>query len=243
MQEPPDKQFNILGDIMAEPIKVAILDRNQSFVFSYLYCLKDKENVEVIGSVNYAEELFPFLAENPIDVLITGINFPTSRELPNLYPVHILIPKLLEKYPDLIILVISNQCHSVTIKAIMEAGARGYILKEDNQSICNLGEIIQTVYSGDVHFSQEVFQTLFQKFSTELPITTRQLQALTLCATYPGETTADLASRLGIADSTFRNLLSRTYLKLGVRNRTSAITEARRKNLIPPDTPTNPPRN
>ena len=116
----------------------------------------------------------------------------------------------------------------------MDAGASGYILKDDNKSIRKIGQIIETIHGGDVHFSQKVYRQLHKKLSKEPTLTQRQLQALSLCAAYPDDTSAELAIRLGVANSTFRNLLSRAYVSLGVRNRASAIAAARRQNLITP---------
>jgi len=79
---------------------------------------------------------------------------------------------------------------------------------------------------------------MFKKLPKESTPTVRQLEVLSLCASYPDATSAELANRLGIANSTFRNLLSEAYLRLDVRNRTSAIAKARQLGLISPETPT-----
>jgi len=42
-----------------------------------------------------------------------------------------------------------------------------------------------------------------------------------------------LSERLGISGSTLRNLLSGTYLRLGVRTRAAAIAKAQRLGFIP----------
>jgi len=219
---------------MVNKIRVAILDDHQGIIDGYLYRLQSKENIEVVATANYGEELEPMLAERIVDVLLLDIEVPTAWDNPNPYPILHLIPKLLDQYPRLNILAISMYCQATLTKAVMDAGASGYILKDDNTSIKNMGEVIQTIYGGDVHFSNLIYQQLFKKLAQEPTLTQRQLQALSLCAAYPDETTAELANRMEVANSTFRNLLSRSYFNLGVRNRTSAIAEARRQNLITP---------
>ena len=64
------------------------------------------------------------------------------------------------------------------------------------------------------------------------------MEVLSLCAAYPDANTAELASKLFITNSTVRNLLSETYLKLNVRNRSAAIAKAHQVGLLPPDVPT-----
>ncbi len=66
----------------------------------------------------------------------------------------------------------------------------------------------------------------------DAPLTPRQQQALSLAAAYPDHTSAELALRLGVAQSTARNLLSGAYLRLGVRSRAAAVAKARHLGLI-----------
>jgi DNA-binding CsgD family transcriptional regulator len=56
-------------------------------------------------------------------------------------------------------------------------------------------------------------------------LTPRQFEVLSLCAAYPNGTSAELAGRLGVSSSTFRNVLSSAYLRLGVRTRNAAIAQ------------------
>lgn len=54
-----------------------------------------------------------------------------------------------------------------------------------------------------------------------------------LCASFPDESTSTLAKRMGVANSTMRNLLSTAYVRLHVRTRAGAITRLEDMNLIP----------
>jgi DNA-binding CsgD family transcriptional regulator len=60
---------------------------------------------------------------------------------------------------------------------------------------------------------------------------------LSLAAAYPNITTLALAERMHIAPSTVRNLLSKAYKRLHVRNRSAATEKARRLGLIAPHLP------
>jgi DNA-binding CsgD family transcriptional regulator len=57
-----------------------------------------------------------------------------------------------------------------------------------------------------------------------------------MCAAYPDASTAELADKMNISHSTMRNLLSGTYIKLNVRNRTAAILRAQQLGLLLPGT-------
>lgn len=76
----------------------------------------------------------------------------------------------------------------------------------------------------------------YAKSSRAIPLTSRRTEALSLSAAYPNLTTAELAKKLGVANSTMRNLLSEVYMRLQVSSRTAAIDKARRLGLLAPDT-------
>jgi DNA-binding NarL/FixJ family response regulator len=222
---------------MPKKIKVAILDDHQSIVDGYCYRLAGSPMVELAGTLCYGAEIEPFLGNTPVDVLLLDVNVPTNPENPNPYPILHLIPNLLERYPDLVILVISMHNQRTLVQAVIDAGASGYIVKDDRESIQQLGNIIQLVAGGGVYFSRQVHKLLEKRKPVGEDIshalTPRQLEVLSLCVAYPGSTTSDLASILGVQNSTVRNLLSSAYLRLEVTNRAAAIAKARQMGLIP----------
>jgi DNA-binding NarL/FixJ family response regulator len=124
------------------------------------------------------------------------------------------------------------------IKAVVEAGASGYILKDDQETIRELGSVVRAVAGGGVHFSQGAYRHLKSPTPDGPALTQRQLEALSLCSAYPDVTTGELARRLGVAHSTLRNLLSGVYLRLEVHSRMAAVAKANQLGLI---TPPNPP--
>ena len=125
------------------------------------------------------------------------------------------------------------------IRSILEAGTKGYILKDDFASVRNLGSIIETLAKGGTYMSNRVSEIIFSSHIEESTLTTRELEVLSLCAAYPDESTGDLADRLEIANSTVRNFLHKIYIKLQVHGRAAAILKAQEKGLLPSTEPTN----
>lgn len=218
---------------MNSKIKVAILDDHQSIVDGYLYRLDHLSEIEVVATAAFGEELEPMLKKHAVDVLILDVEVPNAPNDPNPYPILHVIPNLLQRYPALHVIVISMHNRHTLIKAVMEAGASGYILKDDRESILHLDAVIGTIAKGGIHFSQQAYQQL-KKHHEDSELTARQLEALSLCAAYPDASTAELAKRLAIAHSTLRNLLSAAYTKLDVRTHAAAIIKARQLGLITP---------
>ena len=223
---------------MAEPIRVVILDDHQSIVDGYCYRLSNVPEIRIAGTLAYGASVEPFLADNPADVLLLDVNVPTAADNPNPYPILHLIRRLLELYPDLAILVISMHNQRTLIQAVLEAGASGYIVKDDRDSIRQLASVIISIANGGVFFSQQAHQQLVRRQidpgEANQLLTPRQLEVLSLCSAYPGSTTAELARQLGVENSTVRNLLSSAYVRLNVNNRAAALAKARQAGLILP---------
>jgi two-component system nitrate/nitrite response regulator NarL len=218
---------------MKSKIQLTIMDDHQSIIDGYLYRLSKVPEIEVIATLSYGDELEPALKEHPTDVVLLDVEVPISQKNENPYPILHAIPKLLQLYPDLAVLVISMHTGRGLIRAVVEAGASGYILKDDSQRIQELGKVIISIAEGGVCFSDRALKAFLTK--NEEPLTVRQLEALSLCASYPNSKTAELAHKMKVANSTVRNLLASAYLKLGVHTRAAAIAKARQLGIITPD--------
>jgi DNA-binding NarL/FixJ family response regulator len=133
------------------------------------------------------------------------------------------------------ILAISVHNQAVLIQSLVDAGVSGYILKDDYESIRQLPKIIFLIASGGVYFSEVAYKQLRQRESgiTNPILSPRQIEALSLCAAYPDDSTSELAERLEVAGSTLRNLLSGAYERLGVRTRAAAIAKVQKMGMIP----------
>lgn len=221
---------------MTPPIRVAILDDHQAIMDGYLYRLSGAEDIAVLATLVVGEALEPLLEKQPVDVLILDVQVPTSASNPNPYPLLYLLPKLIDQYPAMNVLVISMHCQRTLVRSILEAGASGYILKDDRAAMLDLPAIIRMVNNGGVVYSPQVASLLREHLGEEaLLLTPRQAEVLAYCAAYPEISTAEIARDLHIANSTVRNLLSGAYLRLDVPNRAAAISKARQLGIITPD--------
>ncbi len=227
---------------MSKTIKVAILEDHQSIIDGYLYRLKESDEIEVVGVLNYGEGLDRLLQSQPVDVLIMDVNVPSRPDNLNPFPALHITPRIIQENPNLNILVISILTQRTLIQALVECGISGYIFKQDGDSIRQLSKIVTIIANHGIYFSHEAHENLrLEKASQASPaLTARQLEALSLCAAYPDCSTAEIAKRMKIANSTLRNLLSSAYLRLDVRTRAAAIARLQIKGIIPPNTTENP---
>ena len=222
---------------MSKKIRVMILDDHQNIVDGYVFRLNQFPQIEVVKTLFFGDDLEPALAKQPVDVLLLDVSVPAGPDNPNPYPILSIIPRLLQTYPDINILVVSMHAERGLIRAVMEAGASGYILKDDQSSARDLGSVVLSVAGGGIYFSPKAHQLYArsQGGGSDGGLSVRQLEALSLCVTYPDDTTAQLAKRMAVANSTLRNLLSGAYVRLEVHTRVAAIAKARQLGLITPE--------
>lgn len=220
----------------SEKIRVAILDDHQSSLDSYTFRLSAKGNIDIVGTAGFGNDLQPMLESKPVDVLVLDVGVPNSAEDRNPYPILHVLPILRKAYPQMSILVISMHDQRNLVKAVLDAGASGYILKEDREAIIQLAEAVTLVNTGGVYLSQRLRSLLTsagEQSDVQL-LSARQKEALSLAAAYPDISTDELGTRLNIAPSTMRNLLSKAYRRLHVRSRAAATEKARALGLITP---------
>lgn len=205
------------------PIKIAIFEDHQSIIDGYLYRLSRNPGMQIVSTALYGADLEPMLASQDVDVLLLDVHLPTSLENRAPFPILQTIPRIYKQFPNLRILVISMSTETTLIQALVNAGVRGYIFKDDQESIQKLSTIVEIIANGGMYFSQAA-QQLSRKASVEIPtLTQRQIEILSMCAKWPDITTAEIAARLQIADSTVRNSLTQAYFRLGVHTRAAAL--------------------
>ena len=218
---------------MTNPIRVALLEDDLTTLDNYRHRLSQAPPLVVVGAARAWSELEALLADAPVDVALLDLSVPTSPDNAAPYPVLTALPGLLQAHPALHALVIARHTDRSLIGAVLETGVSGYLLKDDVEMLDALAAVVMTVAGGGLVFSPNAFHSLPRRGPRSGPrLTARQQEALALSAAYPDAPLAELAQRLGVMNSTARNLLSGAYLRLGVRNRASAVSRARQLGLI-----------
>jgi DNA-binding NarL/FixJ family response regulator len=115
----------------------------------------------------------------------------------------------------------------VEIQRALEAGARGYLLK--NMPPRELVEVIRQVHAGKKGIATEVAAHLAEHMSDE-ELTTREVEVLRQVA--GGNRNRDIAERLFISEETVKVHIKHVMDKLGAKDRTQAIAIAVRRGII-----------
>ena len=127
------------------------------------------------------------------------------------------------------VLVLTTYDTQADIVAAVEAGALGYLLKDAPEQV--LHDAVVATAAGRRTLSPEVAASLAERVSRPAEaLSPREIEILRALATGAGN--RELAKRLFISEATVKTHLVHIYQKLGVENRTAAITAARGRRLI-----------
>ena len=129
---------------------------------------------------------------------------------------------ILKKYPDARILLLTTFFDDEYIIQALKLGAKGYLLKQDYESIL---PALEAVYSGQSVFGKEIISKIpglissSSKFDYTLyDINEREINIIELIA--DGLSNKEIAAKLFLSEGTIRNYLSQILEKLGLHNRT-----------------------
>ncbi len=147
-------------------------------------------------------------------------------ELPNVQGERA-IALLRDRFPGTSIVIFSAYAGEERVRAAVDAGARGYILKGSPAS--ELLQAIRAAAHGRTTFGPGV-RSPFAAAGSDA-ITAREAQVLQLLAS--GFSNAQIASHLRISERTVKFHVASLFARLGAKRRTQAIAIARERGLLP----------
>jgi two-component system, NarL family, response regulator len=128
---------------------------------------------------------------------------------------------------DPAILVVSTYDRPDEIHRALELGARGYLLKDFARA--ELVQAVRAVHAGKGYVS-EVLQKRLAAYEPPDAISERELDVLRLVA--KGCSNREAALKLFVTERTVKFHMANLLVKLGVRGRTEAVTEALRRKIV-----------
>ena len=127
------------------------------------------------------------------------------------------------------VLILTTYDTDADIIAAVEAGAGGYLLKDAPPE--EIRRAVQSAARGQTALAPEVAARLMGRISSPTTsLSAREIQLLELLAT--GMPNRRIAKELFISEATVKTHLVHIYDKLGVDNRTAAISTARQQRII-----------
>ena len=207
---------------MTETPKIRILladdhDMLREGLSSFLRACPD---METIGEATDGNEAVQMCRELRPDIVLMDLMMP---EMDGITATQIISKEL----PGVRIIALSSNCDDKSVKAVLQAGACGYLLK--NISSSRLADAIRTAHSGMPVLSPEAMAASMSPSAPQsknfMPLggelTHREKEVLDQMVS--GQTNAEIASRMNISLSTVKNHVSSILEKMGAANRAEVI--------------------
>lgn len=215
--------------------KILIVDDHKMFLEG-LQSMLEKDGVFEITLANNAAKVLQAFDEQSFDLVIMDIEMPDSR----LNGIE-LTRKLLERQPELAVLVVSMNKKSVaTVEELIEVGARGYVIKDSGYK--ELSTAIKQLVKGEEHWDAKILQLLVNarrkkgSIKKEAPVqkdvvlTSREKDVLKHLAL--GLSSKEIAEQLYIGTSTVDTHRKNLIAKFGAKNSTEVVVKARQQGLM-----------
>lgn len=204
----------------AETIRILIVDDHPVVRAGLTSMLGTQAGLLVVGSASSGQEALVMLAEVTPDVILVDLRMPGMSGVDT-------IRAIKARRPCPHIIVLTNYETDEDIFRAVEAGARGYLLKDTSQE--EIAEAIRNVNANKRHLPPAIASRLAERMARS-SLTPREHQILHMLA--KGLTNKDIGRVLGISENTARNHVNSIIEKLEVSDRTEAAITAIQQGLI-----------
>jgi DNA-binding NarL/FixJ family response regulator len=137
---------------------------------------------------------------------------------------------VLAERPQSRVVVLTTYDNDADILRAVEAGAIGYMLKDSTREELVLA--VRTAAGGGTPLAPSVAAKLVSRLTSPTALSPREVEVLRLVST--GSTNAEIGRALYISEATVKTHLLRAFAKLGVSDRTAAVTAALERGILPP---------
>jgi len=205
---------------VTEPITCLICDDHEVVREGVRLSLSRSENIRVVGEAADGNAAVTLARRRKPDVIIMDVRMPGKDGLQA-------AKEITTEVPESSVLMFTAYAERSLLSRGLEAGAKGYILKEAPHQ--TLLRAIQKVADGDGYVDPALMPAFLNK-ERENMLTAREREILQLLA--DGMSNADVAAKLFISQETVKSHVRHILSKLEADTRTHAVAIALRTSII-----------
>jgi len=207
----------------APTIRVVLADDHPVVREGLAGIIEAEPDLEVVGQVGDGREAVLLASALQPDVLLMDLRMPVLDGATA-------TAEIARVAPTVRVLVLTTYDTDADILRAVEAGATGYLLKDAAPAV--LADAIRGAARGETVLAPYVAARLLDRVRAPIDaLTPRETDVLTLVAR--GATNGEAAAALTIGEATVKTHLQHVFTKLGVDDRTAAVTRAMQLGLIP----------
>lgn len=214
---------------MSRGISVILVDDHVLFRQALRHLLETVPDIRVVAEASDGSAVERLVERHQPDVVVMDVSMPAIDGITA-------TGILRDRYPNLGIIVLTMFAEDAQVIRAIRAGADGYLLKNIESS--RVVDAIRAVARGESIIDPELASKVITEFrrlsdddATNIAgLTDREISLLQLVAT--GLSNKEIATELGLAESTVKNRLSILFQKLDVKDRTQAAIYAMTHGLV-----------
>jgi DNA-binding NarL/FixJ family response regulator len=205
---------------MPTKISVLLVDDHALVRRGFRRILEDETDLEVVGEASDGAEAVRLADELHPRVIVMDCALPNMNGLDA-------TRRILEKSPATLVLMLSMHPEATWVRQSLEAGARGYILK--NAVDLELGTAIRRVAAGEVVLDPQVENPRPLKGERHT-LTRRELEILQMIA--QGKSNKEIAAELSLSANTVAVHRANIMEALGIHKTAELVVYAIRNGLV-----------
>ena len=206
---------------MPNKITVLLVDDHSLVRRGFRRMLEDEADITVVGEAGDGEEAIRLAQELKPKVIVMDCAMPRTSGL-------IATRRILETSPEQAILMLSMHSEDTLVRQALDAGARGYVLK--NAVDLELPAAIRKVAEGEVVLDPQVAKRTALKGERNGGLTTRELEILQLIV--DGKSNKEIADQLGLSVNTVAVHRANIMDALGIHKTAELVVYAIRHGLV-----------
>ncbi|MGH2657988.1 MAG: response regulator [Actinomycetota bacterium] len=208
---------------MTGTIRILIADDHPVVRDGLTAMLATQDDFDVVGEASDGAEAVALVGRHEPDVVLMDLRMP---ELDGVSAT----ARILERPHAPRILVLTTYDTDADILRALDVGATGYLLKDAPRE--DLFRAIRGAARGEAVLSPAVASRVMEKMRgpAEEMLTTREIEVLDLVA--HGRANREIARDLYLSEATVKTHLLHIFAKLGVDDRTAAVTVAMERGVL-----------
>jgi DNA-binding NarL/FixJ family response regulator len=204
-------------------IRVLLVDDHPVVRVGLRGMLEAEADLAVVGEAASGDEALVMVAGLRPHVVLMDLRMPGTDGVAA-------TARIGEEFPEVRVLVLTTYDTDGDILRAIEAGATGYLLKDT--AIGALAEAVRAAARGETVLAPPVAARLVSRMRSPAVdhLTPREVEVLSLVSR--GLSNVEIGRQLYIGEATVKTHLLRAFAKLGVNDRTAAVTAALARGIL-----------
>jgi len=206
---------------MSEKISVLLVDDHSLVRRGFRRMLEDESDIRVVGEASDGKEAIELTRSLKPQVVVMDCALPEINGLQA-------TRKILSFAPETLVLMLSMHTEDTWVRQAMDAGARGYVLK--NAMDLELGTAIRRIVNGETVLDAQLSPKENLKGERNSGLTAREVEILQLIC--EGKSNKEVAAQLDLSVNTVAVHRANIMDALGIHKTAELVVYAIRNGLV-----------